>query len=205
LSCIELFCLILADHLSGFTSKSLRLLVFLHYSSLITWQFQWFCSAGSSDRVERPKGALVLLVLRMDCAWLHRVFASCLRCCLPGFLNAAALFFNLFSFGFLFFFKIFLCLFSCPFSSAGTPVPNSDVCSVSLALTGCLSPFSLGHLCPFCSCSCGCCFSLQLALESCSFSSTPLLHPSFHRAASIIFVLLYGDFVLKVKVVILVA
>lgn len=80
----------------------------------------------------------------------------------------SALFLDCFFWGVLVSIQNLPCLYSTPFCPAATSVPNSGTCSVSpvTVLTGCLSPFSLGHLFHFCSYPPGCCFSLQPALES---------------------------------------
>lgn len=129
---------------------------------------------------------LPVLPVEYGCASLSHLSHLC--CCSPRFWTV---------FGLLFVFKIFPCLYSTPFSPAATSVPNSDTCSVTV-LSGCFSPFSLGHLFPFCSYSPGCCFSIYLLLSLVTLSSIILLHPSFHHAASVVPGLLYGDFILKV-------
>lgn len=146
--------------------------------------------------------ALVLLVLRMECAWLYWVFSPLSLSLLLSRLFECCFLVSSF-FGFLFYAKSSPALPALPFISLAhlSLIQICVQCPSVPVLTGCLSPFSLGHLWPFCSCSPGCCFSLHLALESCNSSSfTPSLHRSFHRAASIIFASLDGDFVLKVKV-----
>lgn len=77
------------------------LLLFLLYSNLITLHFQCFLGAGSNNRVSDPKelSTCEWLLYSLCCTWsvdgcTGSSYLSHVRCCSPGFLNAA-LFLNL--------------------------------------------------------------------------------------------------------------